>query len=125
MGDRVKIRRDKLDTLFSEFIRRRAVARIGGCEYCGKGKRWQDMDCSHFHGRRKLSTRYDPDNCAGLCRPCHFFLGEHPNKHADWFEKRLGSDRYEQLNIRAETICKNLDREKLTLDIKKMIEEIA
>jgi hypothetical protein len=52
-------------------------------------------------------------------------LGEHPNKHADWFKKRLGSDGYEQLNIRAETICKNLDREKLTLDIKKMIEEIA
>jgi len=62
----MKIRIDPLDTLFSEYIRKR-VYREGRatCERCGKiyydeikenGEiypAWKNLQCSHFHGRRK------------------------------------------------------------------------
>ena len=102
----MKIRRDSLDILFSKYIRMKAG---GICEYCGKGLALQ---CSHFHGRRKRSTRWDEENCCVLCMSCHMYLGEHPNKHCAWFKKRLGSEKFEKLNIRAEIITK-LDKEEI------------
>lgn len=111
----MKIKIDPLDKLFSEFIRRRAVL-SGGCEYCGKGARWQDLQCSHFIGRRKRATRYDPDNACGACFGCHLYLGEHPYEHTEFFKKRLGSDKLEQLVIKGNTptkIDKNAVKENL------------
>jgi hypothetical protein len=112
----LKIRRDKLDTLFSIFIRLRAG---GKCEYCGGAS--DRLECSHFHGRRKIATRFDPDNAAGLCFSCHSYLGEHPNKHAAFFITRLGSERYEALNIRAEIVKVKIDREALEAELKEKI----
>ncbi len=104
----MKIRIDKLDVLFSKFIRLRAG---GKCEYCGKPTK--RLQCSHFHGRRKRSTRYDPANACGLCFSCHQYLGEHPNIHTEFFKKRLGTERFEELNIRAGIIPAKLDKEKV------------
>ena len=109
----MKIRLDKNDILFSKIIRERAN---GVCEYCGKFDRLQ---CSHFHGRRKYSTRFDLDNACAVCFTCHIFLGEHPNIHAEFFEKRLGSERYEQLNIRAQKIVK-YDKEAVNKYLKQL-----
>lgn len=116
----MKIKIDPLDRLFSEFIRKRAVLTAGGCEYCGKKLPWKRLDCSHFIGRRKRSTRWDPDNACGLCRTCHFYLGEHPYEHTKFFEKRLGSERLEQLIIKSNTIVKP-DREKIELTLKEAL----
>ena len=113
----MKIRLDPLDKLFSKYIRLRADEH---CEYCGAFKEFTDLQCSHFHGRRKASTRFDSENCCALCYSCHNYLGEHPNKHNAFFEKRLGSERFEQLNIRAEVITK-LDREAIKEDLKRRI----
>jgi len=33
-------------------------------------------------------------------------LGENPYIHTEWFKKRLGSERFEQLNILANTVHK-------------------
>lgn len=114
-----KLRR--IDEPFSEFIRKRAISDAGGCEYCGRGtSNYLDLDCSHFIKRWKLSTRFDIDNASGICRDCHRFLESNPYQHTEFFKKRLGSDRFEKLNIRAETICKP-DLEKITLDLKEKI----
>lgn len=97
----MKIRISKLDKLFSEFIRKRAVLRVNGCEKCLKPMRWKNLENSHFHGRGQKSVRFDPDNCAGLCFTCHRYLQEHPLEHVDWFRKHLGEDDFYKLNIRA------------------------
>ncbi len=110
----MKIRIDKLDVLFSRFIRLRAG---GKCEYCGRKAKLQ---CSHFHGRRKRSVRYDPDNACALCFYCHLYMGENPNIHTEWFGERLGSERFEQLHIRAEMIVK-LDKEAIKQDLLEKI----
>lgn len=110
----MKIRIDPLDKLFSQMIRLRDKT----CQYCGKQGR---LETSHFHGRRKHSVRYDPDNACALCYSCHMYLGENPYKHTEFFRKRLGSERFEQLNIRAETpqkIDKVKVKEKLLENIK-------
>ncbi len=115
----MKIKIDPLDKLFSQFIRLRA----GRCEYCGNASQLQ---CSHFHGRRKRSVRYDPDNAAGLCFSCHSHLGENPYQHTEWFRKRLGSKKFEELNIRAEMIVK-IDKDKIKADLKdkiRLMEEV-
>ena len=52
----MKIRIDKLDVLFSRFIRLRAG---GKCEFCGTPRTMRQLQCSHFHGRRKLDSSYD------------------------------------------------------------------
>ena len=110
----MKIRIDKLDVLFSKFIRLRAG---GKCEYCGTPKRLQ---CSHFHGRRKRSVRYDPDNACGVDFACHQYLGSNPYAYTELFKKRLGSEKFEQLNIRAEMIVK-VDKEKIEADLLEKI----
>lgn len=110
----MKIKLDPLDKLFSCFVRLRAG---GVCEYCGRKAKLQ---CSHFHGRRKRSVRYDLDNAAGLDFSCHMYLGENPYVHTEFFKKRLGSERFEQLNIRAEKTAR-LDRVAIERDLKEKI----
>ena len=118
----MKIKRDIIDTLFSQYIRQLADFT---CEYCGQKK--SKMECSHFHSRRKKSVRWDYDNAACLCFSCHTYLGGNPYAHTKWFEKRLGSQRFEQLNIRAEMLLKVTPavREQITADIKKHLESIS
>ena len=112
----MKIRVDPLDKLFSQVIRLRDE---GICQYCGR----QGNQTSHFHSRRKRSTRWDLDNAIWACFSCHLHLGEHPNKHYEFFRKRLGSDRFESLNIRAEQIFK-VDKEKIKADLEEKLKGV-
>lgn len=110
----MKIRIDPLDVLFSRLVR---LLADGKCEYCGLTKR---LECSHFHGRRKRSTRWDISNAAGLCFSCHNYLQENPYQHTEWFKKRLGSEKFEALNVRAEMIVKP-DKAKIEADLREGI----
>ena len=112
----MKIKIDPLDTLFGHFVK----LRDGKCQYCGRTGR---LETSHFHGRRKRSVRFDPDNACALCFSCHQHLGENPYVHTEFFKKRLGSERFEQLNIRAETITK-IDRDKMKEELTEKIKAL-
>ncbi len=105
---------DPADIAFSLYIRTKADFT---CDYCGRSGR---METSHFHGRRKASTRFDEENVSCLCFECHHMMHEHPNVHTDFFKKRLGSERYEMLNIRAEQIVK-VDRKEIKEYYKKQL----
>lgn len=122
----MRIKIDPLDKVFSEYIRKRAVFNTLGCEFCGSQRAWDRLQCSHFHGRRSRMTRYDPENACGLCFTCHIFLGEHPNIHSEFFKKRLGSDGFEQLNIRANQICKMTEemKDRIGASLKAQIKEM-
>jgi len=109
----MKIKLDPIDKLFSQVIKLRVE---GKCEYCGG----IGNQTSHFHGRRRRSVRWDLDNAIWTCFSCHMYLGEHPNKHYEFFRKRLGTERFEALNIRAEKLIKP-DREFIKEDLKKII----
>lgn len=64
---------EKLDRIFSEFIRLRDSDEKGfcGCISCTSVIFWRNVDCGHFKKRGNLSTRYDPKNCNAQCKTCN------------------------------------------------------
>lgn len=79
------IRRKADDDAFSKCIRLRSDY---VCERCEKDYKDNpgSLHASHFFGRRRLSTRFDPHNAASHCVTCHQYLGENPIKFAKWIE---------------------------------------
>lgn len=124
-----------LDRLFSELIRKRALVRVGGCERCLSPKSdilkedgsifpaWKRLQCSHFWGRGRKAVRYDEDNGAGLCGACHLYFAAHPSEHRDWFLQRLGQDRFDMLEKRAQ-IPQKIDENAITLYLQTKIKEL-
>ena len=119
---RVKIK--PLDRLFSEYIRKRAMGRVGGCERCLASKSdYRQLQCSHYHSRRKASTRFNEDNAVGLCAGCHLYLGGHPLEHTEWYRKKIGEERFTLLEIQAAQIVKP-DQTVVKLYLEQKLKEV-
>lgn len=118
----MKIRIDPLDVLFSRYIRTLAGWR---CERCGKQflPPTNGLHCSHFHGRRKKSVRWDPENAVALCFGCHAHFTGHPLEHVEWFSNRLGVKKFNALTLRANTPQKP-DRAMIGLWLKEKLKEV-
>ena len=124
-----------LDKLCSEFIRKRAIKRVNGCEKCKTTKvdivkengdifpAWKQLQCSHFWGRGKKSVRYDEDNAAGLCAGCHMYLTAHPALHEEWFIGYLGREKYDLLETRAMRPQK-IDENLIGIYLRERIKEV-
>lgn len=110
----MKIKLEKLDILFSQFIRLRDKT----CQRCGGSG---GLQCSHFHGRRKRNVRWDEDNAVALCFGCHQYFTANPFEHTGWFENHLGVARFEWLAIRSIQIGKP-DKEAIELYLKEKIQ---
>ena len=127
---------NKLDILFSEFIRKRAISKVNGCERCLTPKHdiikengkvfpaYKQLQCSHFWGRVKKSVRYDEQNAVGLCGACHLYLTAHPREHSRWFEEHLGQPAFDLLEARAHIPTK-IDENLLTLYFQTKIKEFT
>ena len=122
----MKIKVNKLDKVFSDLIRTRDN---WTCQVCGKyfpeGER-RYLHCSHFHGRRKQSVRYEPMNAAAHCFSCHKYLGENPLEFADWILGHLGPAGVALLTVMANKPVKRSkkDKEELYLDLKAQLERL-
>lgn len=113
-----------LDVLFSEFIRKRAMVRVNGCERCLAGKvDYKQLQTSHFWGRGRKSVRFNINNGSGLCGACHMYLDSFPKEHVDWVKNRLGEDAFDMLEIQANTPQKP-DIEAITLYLKEQLKAI-
>ena len=121
----MRIKRSPLDAKFSTYIRTRDK---WTCQKCGtyylKGQR-KGLHASHFHGRRKGYTRFDPDNCDALCFGCHQHFGENHELYANWKRFRLGHKRFNLLAIRARHTKPDYKLDKIWLDVamKKQVKE--
>lgn len=121
----MKIKISPLDKLFSEYIRRRAMQRVGGCERCLSGKvDYKQLQCSHFIGRGRKSTRYDEDNAVGLCMGCHTHLGANPLEHTQWFTDKIGQEKLDLLQARSRITYPKPDKKLIELYLKEKIAEI-
>lgn len=73
------IKRDKVDRLFSVYIRTRDEWK---CKNCGREFEEKDrrrLQCAHvWYSRRYYVTRFDERNCHALCFGCHNKLAESP-----------------------------------------------
>lgn len=83
----------KADRIFSIWIRQRDPF----CFFkCGR----KSIQNSHFWGRGISATRYDPENCDGVCGGCHMtHEGSKQGKYRDLKMKQLGK-RYRELEKR-------------------------
>lgn len=114
----MKIRRDPLDVLFSEYIRKRSK---GYCARCGKYYGWKRLQACHFHSRRKKSVRYDPDNACACDFGCHQYLDSNPLEKIDVFHRLLGEEKFTHLNIRAMQTHPKLDKEIIKIFLQEQI----
>lgn len=113
-----------LDTPFSEAIRRRAMIRVGGCEKCKRGKTsYKELDCAHFYNRNTFATRWNDENCIGLCGGCHFYLDTHKDIFRAWMRKQLGRRRFRLLEIQSQQRGKT-DKAAVGLYIKDLLKRM-
>jgi len=130
------IRHDFLDDLFSEFIRKQAIVRVGGCEYCLRPKYdilkenvdilpdWKQLQCAHFDGRSNKAVRWDIQNAAGMCPPCHASFDAHPFEKIEWVKQHLGEDEFNMLQSRLRNIYPKPDKKAIELYLKTKIKEL-
>lgn len=92
-----KIKRNKADAAFSDYIRARAGYQ---CERCTmqfiKGNA-QYLHCSHNYGRGQQNIRYHPLNAFALCKNCHFWFERNRVESTAWLKEKLGEENYAQL----------------------------
>lgn len=103
----------KLDRTFSIYIRLRDVMSSGyvRCISCGQIKKFEDVDCGHFHSRRHMATRYDEDNCHAECKFCNRFSADHLIAYQRNLIQKIGQQRFDVLNIKAHSTCHYMDSE--------------
>jgi hypothetical protein len=117
----IKIR--PADAKFSIFIR----TRDGWC--CVRcGKQYQSptagLQNSHFWGRARENTRFDPDNCDALCFSCHqYWGGDGREDYIEFKKKQLGEEGYKKLKLRAFAYRKKDDKLAL-IAIKQMMNDL-
>lgn len=98
-----KITIDPADSAFSKWLRLQ-YKKCQRCQRSGTGERGIDgLQASHFHSRRKWTTRFDPLNVDCLCAGCHRYFTEHKTEYEDWKEDQLGTQGYNLLMLRANT----------------------
>ena len=112
------------DDLYREVIRKRAMENVGGCERCLNPKKsYKELQTSHYHGRARKSTRWNPDNSSGLCGGCHMYFTAHPLEHTRFFIERLGQEKFDLLEIQSHRPEK-VDIEAVTLYLKSLLREL-
>lgn len=107
------IKIDKADKAFSDWIRTRDN---WTCQRCFKhfdplvSTDRMGIHCSHFMGRGKEATRFEPLNADAMCYGCHRYLGAHPAEHYQWQVKRKGQEVVDQI-VLASNSYKKKDRQ--------------
>lgn len=121
----MKIRIDKADLLFSQYIRMRDHK----CTRCGSPVQFNDKGlpvshhASHFFGRGKESTRFDPMNVSTHCHGCHAYLTAHPLEHVEWKKQQIGQREFDLLVLRANTPQKK-DRKMALIQAKELLKSV-
>ena len=99
---------NKLDKVFSEYIRRRyAKNDIAECVTCGKKDHWKNLQAGHFMSRKHYATRWDEENVEVQCMACNVYrYGEQY-----LFAKHLGQEKADELLAKSRTMVKLKDWE--------------
>ena len=102
----MRIKRDKVDSLFSKLIRERDQYRCQRC-FTQHDKSSTGLHCSHFFGRGNNATRFSPNNCIALCFACHSqWEGLKPSVYREFMIDKLGAKKYIELEERARSTVK-------------------
>lgn len=91
--------KDKLDKVFSLYIRLRDSDENGFCTCytCGKVAHYKEMQNGHFWSRTHLSTRFNEDNCKVQCVRCNIFKKGNYIVYTKKLLKELGEEKFDEL----------------------------
>lgn len=113
------------DIVFSKYIRLRDF----GCVRCGTPVRLNNEGlpvshhASHYFGRGRENTRFDPENVDCLCHGCHKIWGSDDKEGYRNFKiNQLGQKEYDLLTLRANQHKKRDDKMDL-LQAKLLLDE--
>ena len=125
----------ELDILCSEFVRRRAILRVGGCERCLRPKidiqkdngkifpAWKQLDWCHLISRNYKSVRWNEDNGVGCCGGCHRYLDNNAKEKVEFIYQTIGEEKYNLLE--AQTRPGNyIDKQVIKIYLKMEIEKL-
>lgn len=95
------IKIDVADQLFSKWVRNRDNWTCNRCKKV-KEKGNASLHNSHYWGRGKESTRFEPDNCDALCYGCHHIWEKDEREEYREFKiNQLGQKRFDSLRLQA------------------------
>ena len=106
------------DKAFSDYIRTRDK---WTCQRCGKmynplvSTDRMALHCSHFKGRGKESTRFDPRNADALCYGCHRYFTAQPDEHYVWQVARKGQEAVDEIVLASNGYQKKSERKALAV----------
>lgn len=72
-----------------------------GVPSAGKG-----LHCSHFKGRGKEATRFEPLNADAMCYGCHRYFTSQPDEHLAWQIQTKGEDTVNKIILLSNTYAK-------------------
>lgn len=100
--------KEKLDRVFSEYIRLRDADEKGFCRCisCGKIAHWKDMDCGHFINRKHMALRFNDINCNAQCRACNRFDEGNMEGYRMGLIKKHGQVIIEKLYAMKNEVCR-------------------
>ena len=109
----------KLDTVFSQYIRRKdAIDEIATCVTCGKKSHWSKLQNGHWASRRHYSTRWDEQNCNVQCSGCNVFRAGEIYLYTKYLCLQYGENFPEELYIKSQKMVKFTD-----VDLVEMIDK--
>lgn len=123
----MKIKLRKADVLFSKYIRNKANWK---CEVPTCQKNYRDnpqgLHCSHYWGRGRENTRFDPENCIALCFYHHRLWGhgDERDSYTEYMVRRLGKQAFDKLKIRAYQYRKKDDK-LILIYLKQKLNDLA
>lgn len=81
--------KNKLDKVFSQYIRLRDSDKHGlaTCCTCGAKRPWKEMDAGHFYNRNNLSVRWDETNVHVQCKRCNRFMSGRTGEYAAFMRR--------------------------------------
>lgn len=86
----------KLDTVFSQYIRRSNADNNGYCTCvtCNKTFHWKEIQAGHFMSRKHYSTRWDERNVKTQCVACNVYRAGEQYKYSIFLGSELANDLY-------------------------------
>ncbi len=97
---------DRLNEVFSRFIRRRDCGfGFGRCISCGKLIEFKGCDCGHYENRKHMALRFDEQNCNAQCISCNRFDEGNKSGYRRGLIAKIGEKATDMLEIRKHNVC--------------------
>jgi hypothetical protein len=117
----------KLDILWSDYIRLRAMKRANGCERCRTPKEsFLRLQAAHLFSRKHHTTRWDTQVGVGICPGCHMWIDSHAEDKIAFAKQILGEEEYERLYVLSNMTTKQspVDLTLKEIELKELLKEV-